>query len=928
MINNNIRSKYSVMRLKITFCFTLLSVVLTAQTVNIEGDPYGGNPYVSITAAIAAATNGDVILISGIHTESIGISKSVTIKGTDPTTDIIQAAATAVSDGTGSRVIGMSGGNLTITIENLGIRHGNNSANGAGINVDKVTGLVTLNNLIVENNYSTSNGAGMSFAGSNVDVIQCTIRNNTTTADGGGIIAAPNNAAGINCIINITQSLINGNSGNNGGGIYVNGNSGFGNNHTIDMNIENSTISNNTATSASGAAGGGGIWCKVAEWLNDPAATNGGNINLNLLHATTYNNSHAAAAKNGIQCTGTTGFTTNFSAYNSIIVNADTVSQRALNFANVNTIEVINCILGGLNAAPTAFLDTPAKNNVRGKTATFAGLTGTLTDEGGNTQVLAIGKGSNSDDYCTASTGISIPVTDQRDFTREGTNDAGAYEYYDNSWQGTSDTDWATVGNWTNGLPGASDDIIIPNVANKPIIGSSTAAEINNIQVTGSSLTIQPGGSLIVNGTSSGNVTYNRALTFVSGNSNGWYLMGSPVAGVTFNDTFVTNNDIAFGTGSNRGVATYITSSDSWSYLQSGGSIASTAGIGYSVKRGTTTGTVAFTGTINTSDVTPSISNAGNGFNLMGNPYTSYVNSATFLTDNTGNLESETIWLWNQGTGNYETKVTASAYTLSPGQGFFVKASSGSTVNFAESNQSSGTDVFQRNTTSRLEIHLLMTDGVSERFAEVYYIDGTTTGFDNGYDGETFSGQQNSIDVYTHLVSDSQGRNYQIQSLPNSNYENMIIPVGVTSDAGSVTFSLETLNLPAGYKVFLEDRDTGNFIRLDEAGSSYDANFASAVSGIGRFYLHTTAQVLSIGDLNFNNISIYPTADNSILNIVGLDDGKASLTLFDLTGKRILDSTFQSNRVNIVQLPEMSSGIYIVKIKSENGSLNKKILIN
>ena len=54
------------------------------------------------------------------------------------------------------------------------------------------------------------------------------------------------------------------------------------------------------------------------------------------------------------------------------------------------------------------------KNNQKGKTATQAGLTGVLSDEGGNTQVLPISPGSNSDNYCTVATGITIPTTDQR----------------------------------------------------------------------------------------------------------------------------------------------------------------------------------------------------------------------------------------------------------------------------------------------------------------------------------------------------------------------------------------------------------------------------------------------------------------------------------------------------------------------------------
>ncbi|MBG7610628.1 hypothetical protein IU405_00010, partial [Polaribacter sp. BAL334] len=139
---------------------------------------------------------------------------------------------------------------------------------------------------------------------------------------------------------------------------------------------------------------------------------------------------------------------------------------------------------------------------------------------------------------------------------------------------------------------------------------------------------INSGGSLIVNGTSTGNVTYTRNLP-----TSNWYFVSSPVAGQSYNDTYVTANGIDFGTGSNRGIATYTTSTNQWAYLQAAGSGTFNNGQGYSVKR-TATGDISFSGTINTADVSVAVSSASNGFNLIGNPFTSHLNSATFLTDN------------------------------------------------------------------------------------------------------------------------------------------------------------------------------------------------------------------------------------------------------------------------------------------------------
>lgn len=401
--------------------------VVNAQTVKIGSTSYG-----TITEAITAANNGDVIDITGVHTEPISISKSITLRGTDPTTDIIQAAASPLSDGTGSRVISLNEGNFNITIENLGIKNGNVNGNGGGIFVDKVSGSVTLTNLIVENNYASSNGGAIGLSGTNATITSCIIQNNTSTQDGGGILAAPHNASAINSVIDIKQTLINNNTGRNGGALFINGNKDFGNDYTIDVNLENTTVSNNNATSASGGNGGGAIFSASQPLTSN---TSQGNVSLKLVHTTLVNNTHASLVKSGIQFGNAK--VSNFSAYNSIIVATDISDEndpnkdkKAINFANSNTTDIVNCILGGLQniGSLTSLLDDNAKNNQRGKFPTFAGLT-TLTDEGGNTQVFAFAEGSNADDFCTATTGLSLPTVDQRGYSREGTPDVGAFEF-------------------------------------------------------------------------------------------------------------------------------------------------------------------------------------------------------------------------------------------------------------------------------------------------------------------------------------------------------------------------------------------------------------------------------------------------------------------------------------------------------------------
>jgi hypothetical protein len=69
------------------------------------------------------------------------------------------------------------------------------------------------------------------------------------------------------------------------------------------------------------------------------------------------------------------------------------------------------------------------------------------------------------------------------------------------TWTGTTNTDWATPTNWTAGVPDATDNVTIPNTANKPVIGAGTAAVAKSVLINASGmLTINATGSLSING--------------------------------------------------------------------------------------------------------------------------------------------------------------------------------------------------------------------------------------------------------------------------------------------------------------------------------------------------------------------------------------------------------------------------------------------
>ena len=491
------------------------------------------------------------------------------------------------------------------------------------------------------------------------------------------------------------------------------------------------------------------------------------------------------------------------------------------------------------------------------------------------------------------------------------------------TWSGATDSDWSTSSNWSNGIPVATSNILIPaSLTNYPTASGA---------ITVNTAVINSGASLIAQSTFAGAITYKRTLATTN-----WYLISSPVEGQDI-DTFVAAEGLASGTnGSNLGLSDYNNATPGWTYYQSGasgtGSFAS--GKGKSIKLAST-GDVSFTGTINTLDVTVAMTSNSNGFNLLGNPYPSYVagnenadGSNNILTINSANLTENTLWFWNQSTGSYnQINQASTAFQIAPAQGFFVSATGNVNLSITEAMQShQGTDSFQRLTT-RPEIVLTLSNGTAIRNAEIYYIEGTTTGWDNGYDSSIFGGVANEFAIYTHAVANGNGRNLGIQSLPPNNYENMIIPVGIYAEAGTaITIDATTNNFPEGINIYLEDKQDNSFTLL-EADSNFSFTPENNLSGIGRFYLHTTSGVLSANDFATNtNISIY-TSSKDNLRIAGVQNGTATVRLYNILGKEMLKSSFVGSGVNDINLNAFPVGIYIVKLTTENGTLNRKIII-
>jgi len=399
-------------------------------------------------------------------------------------------------------------------------------------------------------------------------------------------------------------------------------------------------------------------------------------------------------------------------------------------------------------------------------------------------------------------------------------------------WTGDTDSDWFTASNWsTNTVPISNADIVIPTgLSNYPTAASS---------VTFNTITINSGASFIPLSTANGTIIYKNNIP-----DSNWHLIAPPVFGETIQDVINDiNNDFADGTGTRVGLSFYSSSSGSaWFYSESTSTGSLESGLGVSIKLDTA-GDLLLTGTAKTTDFNRYISTGSrDNYNLIGNPFTSYINSSTFLSDNAALLSEETIWVWN-GT-KYTAHNSLNPIEIAPGQAFFVNALQSGNVVFSASNRSHTPAASEAEETPNLK--LFVERGPVKISTEIFYDTAASTGFDSGLDsevisipapGEGFDSNNNDISIFSKLVSDG-SLNLSVQTLPNENYETTIIPIGIIAATGDVlTFSSEIFDISNTQDIYLEDREKNIFTKISE--TTYTTTLASSLDGAGRFYIHT-----------------------------------------------------------------------------------------
>ncbi|WP_299159012.1 choice-of-anchor Q domain-containing protein [uncultured Tenacibaculum sp.] len=796
----------------------------------------------------------------------------------------------------------------------------------------------------------------------NLTIKNCNIKDNISF-ERGNVLAVFNG----NGKLTIENTVFDNNLAMYGSGIY----SFNANSTSITANITNCLFSNNISKDRGGIQGFAGS----AMWLR--AYGTNSTYNVNIANSTFAKNQDITAR------TGLVLATVGLSQRNGHGVMTATVSNSVLYGNTMNDPNLVPTSIGWVNSNRPS--DISVINSItQGGSLLATSVTNVIysdplfTDAVNNDFTLQSGSPAvDAGDNAKIPSGITTDLQgNQRIFNT--TVDMGAYEYGTlpivTTWTGATDNDWNTSSNWDNGVPIATMDAVIPNVSNDPQIrNTNLIASVKNLEIQpGGSLKVfrsnaitiegdlvQNGtfeilsfpttsGSLIVKGSQSGS----QKISYYRGLSANWHLVSSPVVGQSI---AISGLGSIATSGVKHAIAYYNNNLASSRYTYyttaSGSNNINTAGNfikgkGYSVRR-LFPAPIILSGTLNTSDVSIVVTDAsatGNKWNLIGNPFTASIQgnvnaevTNNFLTVNASQLDPARVamYVWNASTGSYDIINQASvAKHIAPGQGFFVEAKNGGgTVQFTEAMQSHQTgNIFSKGSAyKKPSIKITVSEGKNTKSTEIKYLDNTSIGLDLGYDAGVFSGENSEFGVYTHLVDGSKDVDFALQCLPKSNYEEMVIPLGIkTKGEGKVVLSAKALNLPNNVNVYLEDRDNNTFVKLNGIATTYKLPMISSKDEVGRFYIHTTAKSkleLTNIAIESENINMYMMTGNT-LKITGVTKGETKILVFDILGKEVFNTTFKAKGTNNIELSSLKTGVYIVRLKTADGAnVNRKIII-
>lgn len=916
-----------------------------------------------LTGAVAASTAAGIQVNSGTLVQNC-IVTACTSNCTSGS--IGNAAASGIALSSGAKLFDSYIHDNTMTFTSPGSSTGNGggavSIMGNATNYSFAIVTPAISGCKITNNTSNAgvlagglllyNSVGNSNYGfKNVQVLNCTISNNTTTGSGGGIaifygttVNNPSNAYPLvitGCTIsgNVAKSTIG------GGGLYfLNNNTSYTNNN---VTIQNCTFTNNIASSsglADATAGynGSAIYARGIMTMNNCIMAS--NFGANVVFAYPANGLFV----NINNCTIANNFNATSTAVKGFYSNTPLTASAITNTIFYNQTSTPIDINGG-----TVY-----------PTTTYCGFESTIDltvapyNSAGNINSIAADSFVGTNDYhlvagsaaTDAGTAIAACSLDLDNISRpQGTNYCmGAYELPQSKFYFRS----VTTGDWSNSASWQMSPKTTWISATSAPTSNAASVDIRNGHLititenaTSPTLTVNGGGQLTLNNGTTLGITGNFAINSDIDNGTGTLKNNGTltVSGSTKVQQYLTNqtwyltSPVWDGVNPENSITpTNLSRIQSYMEGSGTGNIWSTSGTtmqpykGYITTVSDNLETVEFTGKINSGDISIpltrfSASTANKyGFNLIGNPYTAYLDWKEVATANASKMPTSTMWYRTNVSGSWAfstvdglgNKVPANVSDLIPPmQAFWVRASTVGNSTLDLTTTMLAHDIASDNklkapatTASERTKVRLQVSNATETDELLIYTDAHASNSFDWYDSPKMSNADANIPEISTVVG---CENLAINGL-NSLILDTELPIRyMTKTANAFTLKVNELsNLPEGIKVILKD----NGIEFDLTnGQEY--NFSSDVAdNTNRFCLIFRAPGFTT-DLNSDKLKsqtlAFTNANNQITIIA---PEKSSYAIYNAVGQLIesgILNTKYETRNN-----KLTAGMYIVKVNN------------
>ncbi|HEY9115180.1 MAG TPA: T9SS type A sorting domain-containing protein, partial [Bacteroidales bacterium] len=425
-------------------------------------------------------------------------------------------------------------------------------------------------------------------------------------------------------------------------------------------------------------------------------------------------------------------------------------------------------------------------------------------------------------------------------------------------------------------------------------------------------------GSLIVEGTATGSATVQRYFVGYTGADNGWHNIGSPVDNMA-----ISGSD--FDPGANDDLYQWDESSDTWENYKQGSFTNFVNGKGY-LCAFENTGTKEFVGTLNTGDFTMTgLTKDSWGFNMLGNPYASALvwNNGDWTLTNVGAVAQ----IWEETNASY-TAIAADGIIPST-NGFFVEVASaaGGSVTIPASARTHDVANNYKNTeitTYQETLDLRVSNDVNTFYdiTRIGFRENATEAWDIQYDAHKLFGGSGTSQIWSVVNNE----NFVFNYLPYV-YETYQVPIYFRAGVDAIHhINVEGIDSFFGNsEIYLEDLQTEEVINLNE--QQMYSFMATTDDAENRFVLHFFG-VTSVDEPNVadGEAKIYTVNQTVFIKFNTMTNSNSQVDVFNTIGQQVYTGQLTPQSLSSIQLNE-KPGIYIVRLRTENGLTTQKVMI-